>query len=121
MEYIQLKCFKEGSKLRIKILSPGYIQSANCRFPRDLRNEGYIYLVPSSDITLIYTRNKFFYNIKKHNIQIVNESIISINIKVYGDTNIENPECSICLDTKSELIIFAPCVIIVRVQIVLEN
>ena len=39
MEQIQLKCVREGKKLRIKIISPGYIQSANCRFPRDIREE----------------------------------------------------------------------------------
>lgn len=35
-----LKCVKEGSKLRIKIISDGYLNSANCQFPRALRVMG---------------------------------------------------------------------------------
>lgn len=111
-QQIRLKCFKEGSKLRVRIISPGYISAANCRFPRDIRVEDREYLVPQYDITLIDSRFKYFYSIRKTNIQIVDSdrSLSEIkNLKVYGDIEAKNPECNICMDTQNELIIFAPC------------
>lgn len=108
---VRLKCFREGSRLRVKIISPGYIQYANCRFPRDIRVEGREYLVPQNDITLIDTRNMYFYAVKKKNIQILDalNTMDPKDIKVYGDTSEEHPECAICMDVQNELIIFAPC------------
>ena len=108
MEQIKLKCVREGKKLRIKIISPGYIQSANCRFPRDIREENREYLVPQADITLMdTTRNLFFYSIKKRNIKIVELELDLSNLKIYGDTS--ELECAICMTNENEIIIFAPC------------
>jgi predicted DNA-binding WGR domain protein len=41
---IVLQCVKEGTKLRIKVVSPGY-QNWYVQFPRNLRQEGQLYLV----------------------------------------------------------------------------
>jgi hypothetical protein len=115
-QLIRIKCVKEGSKLRIKITSPGYSSDANCQFPKDIRIAGREFLVPKSDISLVNTRGKFFYRIKKNNITICgNKPEIGIDLsklKIYGDENLA--ECSICMndvESKSDIvfIIIAPC------------
>jgi Ca-activated chloride channel family protein len=40
INYVELACIKQGSKLRVKIVSAGYLNYANCQFPRDIRIEG---------------------------------------------------------------------------------
>lgn len=42
---IVLKCVKENSKLRVKVLSAGYHADWNVQFPKDLRKEGDSYIV----------------------------------------------------------------------------
>lgn len=116
-QLVRLKCFKEGSKLRIKIISSGYSSDANCQFPKNIRIEGRQYLVPKSDISLSNTRGKFFYRIKKNNITICNDKqsepgLDLTKLKIYGDENIT--ECCICMndvESKSDIvfIIIAPC------------
>lgn len=109
-ELIRLKCVKEGSKLRMKIISSGYSPEANCQCPRDIRVTDQEYTVPKEDITLANTQGKFFYRIKKGRIfpyNPVNPIDIS-NLKIYGDDNIT--ECCICMeDTNIVFVIFAPC------------
>lgn len=46
MTGIVLKCVKEGSKLKIKVESPGY-KDWNVQFPKNIRKEGQRYLVES--------------------------------------------------------------------------
>jgi len=40
-----LECVKEGAKLRVRVVSPGYNKSFNCQFPRNIRVEGARYIV----------------------------------------------------------------------------
>ncbi len=42
---ILVECFREGSNLRVRVISPGYKQDWNCQFPKDIREEGARYLV----------------------------------------------------------------------------
>ncbi len=42
---IILKCMKEGSKLRVRVESPGYHSDWNVQFPKDIRKEGERYRV----------------------------------------------------------------------------
>ena len=58
--YVYLQCIKEAGKLRIKVISSGYLQSANTQFPKDIRIEGRKYKVLASDINLIQTRGNIF-------------------------------------------------------------
>jgi len=106
-EEVRLKCVKEGSKLRIKIISNGYSQKANCQFPRDIRVAGREYLVPKSGVTLAETKGKFFYRVNKKNIRIIGTDEIDKNLKVYKDE--ENTECAICMVDGLELAIISPC------------
>lgn len=55
MDNVYLKCIKESGKLRVKIISPGYNQNANCQFPRDMRVENRVFCVPANNISVANT------------------------------------------------------------------
>ncbi|MEQ8189327.1 MAG: WGR domain-containing protein [Candidatus Eremiobacterota bacterium] len=40
-----VKCFREGGKMRIRVISEGYHKDWNVQFPRDIREEGASYVV----------------------------------------------------------------------------
>jgi predicted DNA-binding WGR domain protein len=40
-----VECFREGTKLKVRVVSPGYNPNWNVQFPRDIRTEGMRYLV----------------------------------------------------------------------------
>jgi outer membrane protein assembly factor BamB len=40
-----VECYREGSKLRMRVISPGYNSDWKVQFPKDLREEGVHYLV----------------------------------------------------------------------------
>jgi|SRR5208282_2546997 len=107
---VELVCVKEGGKLRIKITSRGYLNSANCQFPRKIRGEGKRYSVPSSGVTLKQgPRGKYYYRVNSFNIttleKVGSDQIIKPE-KVFGDD--EDPVCVICLDIPKTLV-FVPC------------
>jgi len=112
-DLVRLKCVLEGKdRLRIKIISRGYNQYANCNFPKNIRVANREYLVPKSDVQMSDQKGKFFYRIGKNNIKICDETDIETvsdslkNLKVYGS---DITECCICLTADNEFIIFAPC------------
>lgn len=110
-ERVYLKCIKEKSKLRVKIVSPGYFSDSNCQFPRDLRVDGRIFSVPSSAISLTSgPRGKFFYRVAIHDLQYDHENSSSADTavvkKVYDDDTVT--DCTICLCVEKS-IVFAPC------------
>lgn len=105
LNLIKIKCIKEYGKLRIRIISNGYNNFANCQCPRNIRLEGREYLVPSSDITFNQTMGcKFFYRIKKNNIHII--PIDDTRLIIYEDKNDIN--CCICMDGEKDTA-FYPC------------
>lgn len=104
---VKLRCVTEGRKLRVKIISKGYNPNANCQFPRDIRVDGREYLVPEEDIS--FSKNaqmKFFYRVKKTNIQIVQKEVDISKLTVYEDE--ETTECCVCLSEEKDTI-FYPC------------
>lgn len=112
---IRLRCVEERGKLRVRIISTGYASEANCRFPRNLREVGREFEVPPEDIKMISTRNKFFYNVAKNRIKIVEPAPANLaNLKVFNVAEGELTECVICLNDSGakpgmEFIILAPC------------
>ena len=42
---VLVQCLKDGSKLRARVVSDGYDPNFNMRFPRDIREEGTLYVV----------------------------------------------------------------------------
>ena len=107
--FVFLKCCKVGSKLRVKILTNGYYQDANCQFPRDIRQDGLVYRVPTHAIKLVQSRGRAFYSVKqKHNITIVEKQVdVDLStVTVYEDTTIT--ECAVCYDAPKSTV-FIPC------------
>ena len=117
MSIITLQCIKVKSKLRIrffsfkneegKVFTNIYNNNYNCKFPKNIREEGLFYEIPDTDISLSNkSGRKPFYTIKKNNIKIIRnqttEELLS-KIKIY---NVE--ECVICLDKKPSKV-FLPC------------
>ncbi len=114
-ELVFLKCIKEHSKLRIKVISTGYLLNANCQFPKDLRVEGRIYSVHRNYISLVKLRNTYFYSVKiRSAISVVSdydskqsETKIDVSkIKVHTDE--DSNECIICMSNE-KTIVFGPC------------
>jgi hypothetical protein len=96
---IRLRCIKVGGKLRVRILTPGYYNSANCQFPRDLRIEGTSYDVDANAICLI-TRAKNYYSITHR------PSITVLPYTVFEDQS--SDDCAICMSNEKCMVI-VPC------------
>lgn len=114
-----LTCVKEKGKLRVKILSKGYLPNANCQFPRDLRVEGKNFYVNREYLKLAITRGKYFYSCLKrkeiHELPTLENNemkeLIEItrafeNLKIYQDETTD--ECVVCMDGKKDTV-FCPC------------
>jgi hypothetical protein len=116
---VTLQCVKEsGNKLRVRILSPGFIQTANCQFPRNIRAEGRLYSVPQAAVTLVARGSKYFYHINKSAITILGGTAATaataaavaianatVKIHVYED---EDPTCVVCMSAPKTAV-FVPC------------
>lgn len=116
-DQVILKCIKLRTKLRVRIVTEGYLNSANVQFPRDLRVDGRKFLVHKNDIKLISTRGKYFYSVKsKYNIKIIDEEeerkileetkIDLSNVVIYE--NEQETECIVCLANIKDTVII-PC------------
>lgn len=106
---MNLQCVKEGTKLRVRITSPGYYKDANCQFPRNLRVEGAQYRVPQQEVKLIQTRDKYYYCIKK-NVEVVPTTAAAAaaaaEMTIYEDEG--NDECLVCMSAEKDTV-FMPC------------
>jgi len=113
MSKITLQCVKEKSKLRIKFFSftdtegkvytNVYNNNLNCKFPKDVRQDGYFYEIGPDDIVLVSHPNKqAFYQIKTTNMKIVTKLDMS-SLKIYEIT-----ECVVCMvENSTEILV--PC------------
>jgi hypothetical protein len=115
--YVLLQCVKQGSKLRVKMMSSQpFIKGINCQFPRNIRKEGMYYIVKSDAIKL---KGKFYSAMGKDtiacqtfNMEEVKKYIngLGATIKpqiIFGDGDDDN-ECAICMGEKKECV-FSPC------------
>lgn len=114
---ILLKCVKEHGKLRIKFhafvddktgveYQNAYNNTYNCKFPKDIRQEGRIFSVRDADMTLTVCAKKPFYSISTKNIVILRDELSTSVSKVDRVFNVE--ECVVCLSSSST-VIFLPC------------
>ena len=110
---ITLQCVRDKSKLRIKfhsftdmdgkIYTNVYDNTLNCKFPKDIRQEGYFYEIPSDNLLLVNKRNtKPYYNIHRHGIRII--PVIDFSTFQIFEIN----ECVICMDQPSNVTL-VPC------------
>ena len=114
-EFVLLECVQEGSKLRVKMKSPGYLINSNCQFPRDLRVAGRKFKVPVAYVKLMTQHGKYFYSIKNKSViqiisdeetQQINLDNIKQNTKIYEDASTN--ECAVCLCSEKDTV-FIPC------------
>ena len=104
-DYVYLECVKVKSKLRVRIVSPGYYNDANCMFPKDIRKEGTKYKVPRWCVSLITTRGKYYYSVLS-GIEVLPTVLDAKDIKVFEDASTD--ECAVCMSEKKDTII-NPC------------
>jgi hypothetical protein len=118
----------------MRIISPGYINTANCQCPKNIRVPGRLYECSPNDITLSQKSGTYYYSIRGSGIRILstqdifrnfleeygadNQSQIPqipqntevgelpTNFKIY--TNEDEPDCIICYSNKKELV-YVPC------------
>ena len=110
---VTLQCVKEKSKLRIKFFSftdtegkvytNVYNNNLNCKFPKDVRQDGYFYEIGPDDIVLVSRPNtQAFYQIKTANMKIVPKLDMS-SLRIYEIT-----ECVVCMvENSTEILV--PC------------
>lgn len=102
------RCVKEGSRLRVRISTPGYFPEANCQFPRAIRKVGATYTAPSAAVTLARgPAGKYFYRVKKGLITC-NDEVSTAKYEVKGIFSGEGVECVICMDNPYDVVI-VPC------------
>jgi hypothetical protein len=108
---VNLICIKKKGKLRVRITSHGYLKTANCQFPRDIRKEGMCYSVNPNDITLVSRSGQWFYSIRTKKIDC-GVDVKTHNLKeTLPETifeNIDNSECVVCMEAAKQ-IVFIPC------------
>lgn len=103
--YVYLECVKEKSKLRVRIVSDGYLKTANCMFPRDIRAEGKRYRTIRANVNLITTRGKYYYSVMTGIEEIPSATTADV-AHVYEDTS--SDECAICM-VEPKGVVVAPC------------
>lgn len=111
-EWVYLTCIKDNQyKLRVRIVSPGYYNRANCQFPRDLRVLGRYFRVRANSVKLMTSHGMYYYCIKnKQDITIVEEADVPKppppKLKIFEDE--EQEECLLCYDAPKQSV-FNPC------------
>jgi hypothetical protein len=102
---VELVCVKVKSKLRVRITTPGYLNQANCQFPRDLRVEGRRFEVPAHFVRLVQLRGKHFYSVPRGVAKVIDFDQQNA-IQIYEDE--DSSECAICLCEPKQMV-FVPC------------
>jgi hypothetical protein len=109
---VKLICIREYSgKLRIRFHSyidedkkeyfNVYNNNLNCRFPREIREEGKMYIIPEENVKMSENNGKApYYIVNTKNMEIID---FTENITKYIET-----ECVICIEQK-DLMLYIPC------------
>jgi hypothetical protein len=120
-DIVYLHCIKLGSKLRVRIISPGYHNEANCQFPRNIREPGRYYSVPKSDVSFVKgPRGKFFYRVNKQNIRTVCPTVLPNEITKHCESEAKSERkivriyesgggiCLVCMENPYDVVLI-PC------------
>lgn len=118
-DQVLFQCIQDGRKLRVRILTPGYHNEANCQFPRDIRAPGKYFTAPASSVRFVTTpKGTVFYRVTKSLIKEtagpgVEDSAAAagggeINIPRIYDVDVSSDECIICMENEKTQI-YIPC------------
>lgn len=69
--HVLFVCVSERRKLRVKVLTAGYMVEANCQFPRDVRAEGVYYKAKASDVRMVCTRGMYYYSVNRAAVEVL--------------------------------------------------
>jgi len=111
MSHIILQCVNEKGKLRIRFhtyvdqdgkkYQDVYNNNLNCRFPKDIREEGRYYKINPEDLKITLRTNSVpFYSVKGKNVKII--SILE-TLEIY-----KVEECVCCMSEKPNITLL-PC------------
>lgn len=108
-EEVFFQCIECAGKLRVRIISHGYNNDANCQFPRALRENGRYFKAPASAVTLAKgSAGTFFYRVKPNNVTVIVEDTdqpITLK-KIYADESDET--CIVCFEAQRDRVL-VPC------------
>ena len=106
---VTLECVKVGSRLRVRVISPGYFPDANCQFPRALRVAGARYAVPKDKLRFVQgAGRKYYYSVTRAHVTTLGagDAAAQIELRIYEDE--EEAECLICMDAAKDVVL-VPC------------
>lgn len=107
-DLVLLQCFDINNRLRVRIISPNYLNNLNCKFPKNIRKKDRLYCVESKHVKLNKKENrKDFYEISFKHIQTIEDSS-DAPIKFTRIFTDEEETCCICLSDK-KYYVFADC------------
>lgn len=102
-----LKCVKQGSKLRVRIVTKGYYNDANCQFPKDIRKEGRMYKVNVRNVILASgSSGRYFYRVNSGVTVLDDKEVTVTSIVVFEDKT--DTDCAVCLCVPKTTVI-VPC------------
>lgn len=107
---VEFECVAEGSRLRVRIVTPGYAPGSNCQFPRAIRAAGARFAAPASAVHVAQARGRYFYRVTPSQIRALapDETAASPTERPAAIFADDSPACSICLDAPKSLV-FVPC------------
>jgi hypothetical protein len=116
---VYFKCVKTEGRLRVRVISPGYANDANCQFPSAIRIENHIYAAPVSALSFARgPAGKFFYRVKSKEVRAVDgmpdqlrpqihHEAVHVD-RVYRATEEGDNDCLICCSADQD-VVFVPC------------
>lgn len=107
-EWVHLECVKEGSRLRVRILTPGYYHDANCQFPRSIREPGRKYRAKSTSVKLITSRGKWFYSVPAGAVEVLDEGDAAVRAQLTVFEDATSSECAVCMAVDKDTVL-DPC------------
>lgn len=113
--HVLFMCVSERRKLRVKVLTRGYLADANCQFPRDVRAEGCYYRTRAADVRLVCTGGKYYYSVHRAAVEVLGEpdaetlvgcrrriAAAALPTAVYQDDSTD--ECCICMSEAKSVV-----------------
>jgi hypothetical protein len=102
-----LKCVQQGSKLRVRIVTKGFYNDANCQFPKNIRKVGRMYKVHVRDVVLASgSSGRYFYRVKSGITVLDDKDVTVTSIIVFEDKT--DTDCAVCLCVPKTTVI-VPC------------
>ena len=111
-DLVKFVCVRDGTKLRVRIISPGYKNQVNVQFPRDIRRPGAMFTAPFHAVNLRQTSSgTYFYHVARKYVSVVTptDETPPLNLESLRIFEVDSsPDCCICM-SEEKSIVFMPC------------